>query len=319
MHQLAEQPDEQLRYALELLERERASHQVVSEALGILTRAAAPGAGARAALSRLYDYYDASGVKRDAGGSLRTMIIGALLPIAEVADWQLAERAAKTYEFLPPSHRESTAGLRAAGLTLLSNLDHVLASYHATRLLVDPHTSRMSGEPAAGAARLLAAQRQFLPLYQYVLNSLNTSVGKESVPEVVSECLRSLVDAPVTIIDGLFAQYIANAPSLKIPVYETKDDVELLGLFDLLLAQASQSSYLDFIKTFLQLSQRYEVYRYLVTVIVAGHQPQVWAMLQDVARKERDTEKKAILLSALTLLQHDPAVLALVNELMQGL
>src|SRR5579885_338260 len=129
---LANEPEEQGRYALELLEKERNSQQVVSAALAAVTRVVI--AGTRPVLLRLYDYYDASGVRRDAGATLRTLIIGALLPIADAADWMLAERALKTYEFLPPARRESTGRLRAAGLTLLRNLDPTLAGYHATRL-----------------------------------------------------------------------------------------------------------------------------------------------------------------------------------------
>ncbi len=174
----------------------------------------------------------------------------------------------------------------------------------------------MSGEPAVGAARLLAAQRQFLPLYEYVLNSLIPG-DKESVPEVVGECLRSLVDAPLTIIDDLYARYIALAPVVRIPVYETKDDVELVGLFDLLLPQVSQTTYLDFIKMFLQLTKRYEVYRYLAALIVAGHQPELWAMLQDVARKERDPQRIEMLLTVLEPLQHDPTVASMLRALQE--
>jgi hypothetical protein len=85
---LGNQPDEQVRYALELLEKERSSQQVVSAALAVVTRAVIPAA--RPVLLRLYDYYDAWGIKRDAGGTLRTLIIGGLLPIAEAADWTLA-------------------------------------------------------------------------------------------------------------------------------------------------------------------------------------------------------------------------------------
>lgn len=307
---LVNEPEEQGRLALALLEKERNSQQVVSAALAVVTRVVMPGT--RPVLLRLYDYYDASGVKRDAGGALRTLIIGALLPIAEAADWTLAERAAKTYEFLPPGRRESTGGLRAAGLTLLNNLDPVLAGYHATRLLVDPHTSRMNGEPAVGAAQLLAAQRQYLPLYMYILESLQ---GRESIPEVTGECLRSLGDAPTPIVDDLFARYIAAAPTTKIPVYEQKDDLELVGLFDLLLAQSPQASYLEFIKTFLQSTRRHEVYRYLAAAIIAGHQTQTWAILLEVARHERNAEKIELLLSAFTLVQHDPTIAELLQEL----
>lgn len=98
LHNLADQPSTQARYALELLDQER-GNQVVSAALDIVTAADTPEA--RPVLLRLYDYYDASGIKRDADSYLRSAILGALLPIADPADWTLAEQATKTYEFCP--------------------------------------------------------------------------------------------------------------------------------------------------------------------------------------------------------------------------
>jgi len=314
---LADQPDEYIHYAMELLDQER-GNQVVSAALAAVTATAPPGA--RPVLLRLYDYYDAAGVKRDAGGHLRTAILSALLPIAHPADWTLAEHATKTYEFLPPKHEESATGLRAAGLVLLNNLDPVLASYHCVRLLIDPHTSHMSGEPAVSAVRLLAKQvsplpyqGHLLPLYVYVLDSLLGS--RESVPEAVGECLRSLTKAPASVVDGLFAQYTAYSPRTRRLTYETKDDVELAGLFDLLLEHATRDSYLNFLEEFLRTTQRYEVYRYLVTMIVAGHQPKTWIMLLEEARREQDQRKVEILLSVFALVQNDPTVTDLVSEL----
>jgi len=144
LRNLENQPREQAGYALEVLEQER-STQVVSKALAILTNT--PIQQGRPLLRQLYAYYDEAGVKRDAGGDLRIAIVGALLPIAEPQDQALAEQAVSTYEFLPPNREECAGGLRTAGLVLLNNLDPVLASFHCTRLLVDEHTSRMSGEP----------------------------------------------------------------------------------------------------------------------------------------------------------------------------
>ncbi len=83
LHGLAGKPSEQARYALELLDQER-GNQVVSAALDIVTAAATPEA--RPVLLRLYDYYDAAGIKRDAGSYLRSAILGALLSIADPAD-----------------------------------------------------------------------------------------------------------------------------------------------------------------------------------------------------------------------------------------
>lgn len=310
LRSLADRPEEHVRYALELLDRERSS-QIVPEALSVITAAAI--AEARPVLLRLYDYYDAAGVKRDAGGHLRTAILTALLPIADLADWVLAERATMTYEFLPPGRQEVASGLRVAGLVLLSNLDHALASYHCVRLLTDVYTSRMSGEPATSAVRLLAGRAQALPVYMYVLNSLPDN--QESIPEVVGECLRNLTQAPSSVVDDLFARYMAYLPRIMGPTYETKDDVELAGFFDLLLAHATQSSHLAFIEESLRKTQRYELYRYLVAMIIASHQPQVWTMLLEVARRERDTQKIEILLSAFAPVRNDPVVSELVSEM----
>jgi hypothetical protein len=310
LHRLADQPDEQVRFALHLLDRQR-GRLVISQALAIVSAAAVPEA--RPPLLRLYDSYDEAGIKRDVDGSLRSAILTALEPIAHALDRSLAERAAMTFEFLPPKHEESAGELRAAGLVLLKRIDPVLASYHAVRLLNDPHTSRMSGEPAVGAARLLANQGNRLPLYASVLASLRDD--QESIPEVVGECLTCLDQAPASVIEGLFALYTAWSPSKMAPVYETKDDLELVGLFDLLLSQAPQDSYLDFIEAFLRTTRRDEVYRYLVTIIVATHQPQVWTRLLSVANRERDPHKVEILLSALAALSADPAVSELVDAL----
>jgi hypothetical protein len=167
LRSLAHQPREQAHYALSVLERER-SKQVASEALAVLTNTPVPEG--RALLRRLYEYYDDAGVKRDAGGDLRIALVVALLPIAEPQDQALAERAVSTYEFLPPNREECTGGLRVAGLVLLNHLDPVLASFHCARLLVDEeYTSRMSGEPAVSAARLLASQVSHLPYQGHLL------------------------------------------------------------------------------------------------------------------------------------------------------
>ena len=164
LRDLADRPDEQARYALDLLGREHGI-QTVSAALAVVL-AAPPRPAARPILLGLYAYYDADGVKRDPGCDLRVTVLTALQPLVQGDDAALAERALTTYEFLPPTHAESAGELRAAGLLLLAGLDPERARYHAVRLLVDPHTSRMSGRPAVDAVRLLADHGQTLPLYQ---------------------------------------------------------------------------------------------------------------------------------------------------------
>ena len=318
LRSLANQPAEQARYALGLLELER-GRQVASEALTVITNS--PVTEGRPLLLRLYEYYDAAGVKRDAGGDLRIAILGALLPIADSEDRALAERAITTYEFMPPKREECAGGLRAAGLVLLSDLDPVLASFHCTRLLVDIYTSRMSGEPAVSAVRLLTRQvshlpyqGHLLPLYSYIFDQ------HKCHPEVEAECLRQLAKAPTLIVENILSHYtalISIGTGTPVPRHETKDDVALLGLFDLLLANSNRRSCLSFIEKFLCETRRYEVYHYLVTAIIANHSPQALKVLVEVAQNERRPEKIELLLSALTLLQHDPTIGQLIRKLQQ--
>jgi hypothetical protein len=306
---LRQQPDEQARYALEILERERGK-QVVSEALAVLTQT--PILQARPILLQLYASYDEAGVKRDAGGDLRMALLGALLPLADMRDQTLAERAATTYEFLPPTREECAGGLRAAGLILLHNLDPVLAGYHGTRLLVDTSTSRMSGEPAVSAARLLAEQGQLLPLYSYLF------AQHGSHAEVEAECLRRLARAPVEIMKTVLSHYsvpISIGTGVPVPRYETKGDVVLLGLCDLVLAFPTSSICLSFLETFLRETQRHEMYHAVLSTIIAAHAPQPQKVVLQVARDERRAEKIDCLLSVLALAQHDPATKHVIQEL----
>lgn len=318
LRSLAHQPGAQAHYALSLLERERGK-QIAAEALAALTNAPVPEG--RPLLRRLYEYYDDAGVKRDAGGDLRIAILGALLPLAEPQDQALAERAVSTYEFMPPNREECTSGLRAAGLVLLNNLDPVVASFHCTRLLVDGYTSRMSGEPAVSAIRLLTSQvshlpyqGHLLPLYSYIFDPYKRH------PEVEGECLRQLAKAPEGIVESILSHYttlISVGTGTPVPRYETKDDVVLLGLFDLLLAHSKESACLSFIEAFLRETQRYDLYHYVLTTIIANHASQAWNLLLKVAQEEREAEKMQLLISALTLVQQDSTIEQLIRELQQ--
>jgi hypothetical protein len=317
LRSLANQPREQAHYALDVLERERGK-QVASQALAVLTNAPVPEG--RSLLRRLYEYYDEAGVKRDAGGDLRIAIIGALLSIAEPQDQALAERAALTYEFMPPNREECTGGLRAAGLVLLNNLDPILASFHCTRLLVDGYTARMSGEPAVSAAQLLASQVSHLPYQGHLLPLYGYLFRYKCHPEVEGECLRLLAKAPEGVVKSILSHYTARisiGTGTPVPLYEQKDDAVLLGLFDLLLTSAHKSASLAFIEEFLRETQRYDIYHYVLTTMIANHSSRAWQLLLKVAQDEREPEKIQLLLSALILVQHDPEIEKLIRELRQ--
>ena len=128
--------------------------------------------------------------RTDAGGALRAAIVRLLQRLACPADTDILARAAMTFEFQPPGPEEVAAMLRASGLAALHAIDEALAASYAVRLLGDTYTSPMSGEPALTAARVLAAQNRWLPLYAYTVDA-----GRRH-SEVLSECLRALVRLP---------------------------------------------------------------------------------------------------------------------------
>jgi hypothetical protein len=83
-----------------------------------------------------------------------------------------------------------------------------------------------------------------------------------------------------------------------VPRHEKKDDVVLLGLFDLLLTYSKESACLSFIEAFLCETQRYDIYHYVLTTIIANHWSQAWKLLLKVAQDEREPEKIQLFLSA---------------------
>ncbi len=277
---LASAPDEQARYAARLLETET-NTEVARAALEVLK--ARDADELRTALVDAYKHRDARGVRRDPGGALRTAILQALRPLARHEDVPLLERAASTYEFL---FGEAAGDLRAAALLLLNDLDDALAGYHAVRLLADKHTDIMSGEPAATAVRVLASQNQLLPLYAYVMRDSM----EPGTSDVLAESLRCLSSLPASLLPAVMGKY-----------GETEDEIVLLGLFDLLMAREDRVAHTPFILSFLRNTPLLNIYRYLVSVLVASRDEDVLAELQMMSDSEEDRHKAEILREALAL------------------
>jgi hypothetical protein len=194
-------------------------------------------------------------------------------------DAALFARAAMTYE-----HRygEVAGDLRAAGLLALSGVDSSLAGFHAVRLLHDAHTSPMSGEPAVTAARVLAAIEQPLPLYACVLRDGDVA------GEVLGECLRGLTALPAMLVPSLIERY-----------RDSRDEVVLLGLFDLLLAHPASAEFVGVVRDFLRTTALLDLYRSLVATIVAGRDAGWLEQLRRMAAEEKHPAKAAILREAL--------------------
>jgi hypothetical protein len=293
----AESPTERLAIALEILEHEAELRAVRAAVTAVAQQ---PTAEARPRLLARYDWFAANGVRRDPGTLMRVALLQALRPLATPADLPLLEHAASTYEYLPPGRSEEASPLRSAALVVLAEVDTRLAAAHAVRLLADPENSRLSGEPALTAVRVLAAQDQFWPLYYHALNA-HRLAGAPAAPEVVAECLRSLAGG---LPDSLAEALLAGPGGLD----ATRDEAIAVGLIDLALARASAGYASDWLKTFLRDTRLLAAFRYLVTQIVVSHHPALLAHLAAAAGREPDRGKQTAIREALALGGNDPAV-----------
>jgi hypothetical protein len=235
----------------------------------------------REALLARYQELAANPTRRDPGTYVRAALLRSLRPLVERADLALLERAAMTYEY---GSREVAALLRSAALVTMYEVDRQVAVFHAARLLHDKRTDKMSGEPALTAVQVLAAHGEAHVLYGFL------SAPATPVSEVWAEALRAMGDAPASIVDDLLEVY-----------GQSRDEIVLLGLFDLLLKRPDTERFGGFLIGFLRDSDLTDMCRYLATAIVAGRK----SPLIDLMRKqmaEVDPGRSALLEEALALL-----------------
>ena len=109
----------------------------------------------------------------------------------------------------------------------------------------------------------------------------------------------------------------AFSPAAMMLTYETKENMELVGFFDMLLAQTPRSTYLNFLEGFLRKTVRYALYRYVIALIIVSPHSELSTLVLRVARQEQNAQKVEILLSAFDLIQHDPIITSLIEELEQ--
>lgn len=280
LRELAAAPEARAEYAATLLQP-KFGLEVVRAALRVLINQ--PYLAARPALVRLFDHYATQGVNRDPGTYVRSEIVRALRPICEPADVPLLERACLTYEFPAPAFKEEAGMLRSGALVTLAEVDDVRSRYHATRLLADPLTDPMSGEPALTAIQVLVAQGELLPLYFYV-----TQDQSRMHSEVASVCLRSLGALPAEAVPPLVACYA-----------ECTNPVLLVGLTDLLLEHASLEISRETLARLLIEVKDTDLYRYLTTAMLAAGNADVRQLVLDAANGILEKAKQNVLVEVL--------------------
>jgi hypothetical protein len=298
LKELQGEPNELAAFAAAVLNENPNQQELIAV---LQTLAENPHPQARLRLGELFDEYSSSGQVMDPGGQIRYWIIRALQPIAKPVDTPLFEKAALTYEYLPPQFREEAGPLRMAGVTALADLDEELAALHASRLLVEKSSDPMSGEPSVTAARLLATLGHSVSLYQYLYQDPN-----ETLPEVLSECLHLLTTISTSLVPSLIARFSTS-----------DNDLVLAGLFDLLISHYEGLQGEEFLISFLEKSKRYDAYRYLIALIIAERREDLLPTLLPILRFERDKEKVFILLDAFEPLKHDPEISKVVEQLRQ--
>ena len=299
LHTLADDPQKHADYAISLL-TPRQGLDVILASLTALSELPSPEA--RLPLLKLFNQYDLNGPKHDPGAHTRRAILDALRPIALPDDVPLLLDAVTTYEFLPPEFTEEADLLRSGALLILNELDESLARYHAARLLVDGSTQEMSGEPALTAVRILESQDQLLPLYQFVMSD-----SHPPLPDVVSECLRSLTGIPNELLPTLIKRY-----------RQTKSGVITIGLCDLLINHDSGPQELEFLATSIVAQQDLDVYRYLVIALLSPRKPILLSLLTDIVDLETDDRRIAIVIEATEIFSADPDIALLSRDLRAG-
>ena len=296
---LSNDPQVHAEYAISLL-KPRQKLDVLLAALKALSELPAPEA--RQPLLLLYDHYAANGPKRAPGAHTRRAILDALRPIALPADVPLLQDAVTTYEFLPPKFSEDAGLLRSGALLILNELEEMLASYHAARLLVDGYTQEMSGEPALTAVRVLESQNQLLPLYQFVMSDSGPAHS-----DVISECLRSLTGIPEELLPSLIERFS-----------QSKNGVILVGLYDLLIKHQAGPQGLDFLAESLISQQDLDIYRYLLITLLSSRQPILISLLDTAVRLETDSLRIETIIEAADLFAADPDIADLAAALRAG-
>lgn len=283
-------PKAQTDAAIGLL-KPRTRRDVLMAALEVLAQTPSPAS--RPALINLYAHFADQQGKRDQAGYIRRGVLEALRSVAKPADTTLLLAAVNTYEFPPPSFTDDAGPLRAAALVVLTEVDDELSRFHAARLLADgEHTEEMSGEPGVTAARVLGAQQELTALFLYAAQPSRVVHN-----EVLAECLRQLTGLPEPMVASLITRH-----------GEADDAIILLGLFDLLLSHEDGPTGIDYINDFLATTLHYDVYRYLVTAMIASGDGNLLNTVLASARYEGEPEKVAILIRALALMAGSSAV-----------
>jgi hypothetical protein len=295
--QQARDPDTRRDRALALLAATR-SREYVDAALRVLEADDVRlrlGDDHRTALRDKALYYFAH-EDRDRGGLIRAQIVRLLAAIGHPGDSDLFRRGVDAYA------TPNAQNLRAAALRGLVRHDAALASAHAVRLLGEPDTSPVNGEPSFTALAVLVQQGHLLPIYGFVLRQGQDFIA-QGMGEIVGKALELLpVDFPVDLYAPLAESFVAlDAPAAISGVANAIVEQRIADLYPLL-------------ERIITGTRHDEVHRYVVILLAASRDDTLIELLFRLAKTGKDARVMNFI-EAVELTPADPAH----DDLLRGL
>jgi hypothetical protein len=277
------EPAQAVGFAIELIGRYR-EHRALEPALAALGDE--PPAAARLALRARYLDLAESGDRFDQDCALRVAIVRALRGLDSRSDDDLAEAAARTIQIRLGV--DVAQALRAEGLLLLAESSPERADLLAAALLLDPHTSTFSGEPAVTAMRVLARRGQLLPIWS-VVHRPGVLAGGRAAADVIAQAFASLRALPADLQLEALGAHLAHARALG----EEGEAVALVAAEAVVLNELADGYGLviDLVRE----STNLNLFRYLVLTAARGRDPALRLALERLRRGEREERKREVL------------------------
>lgn len=207
---------------------------------------------------------------RDRGGLIRESLLRMLIAIGHPEDRDLYLAGIRVYHRQPVL--DSAQNLRAVALSGLFALDRELACAWAVRLLGEPDTSPLNGQPSITAITTLAAGGQILPVYHFVLR-LGDSLISQGLGEVVSQALEALGrDLPRPLFEELAGHYASiDSPSALSAITHVVIEQHMTDLYPL-------------VERVITTTRHDDLHAYILILLAAARDPALVALLYRLAR-----------------------------------
>jgi hypothetical protein len=236
-------------------------------------------------------YFDAPPDK-DKGGLIRELILRLLVKINHPDDKDLYLRGVKVYHRQPVN--DSAQALRATSLVGLVSIDADLACAYAVKLLGEPDTSILSGEPSLTALSVLVTAGRLLPVYQFALRGgrLMIAAGIDEAVEKALEALSNSATFPADLFRDLCEAYL-----------ELDAPLPLRGIITGIIDTGNDDFY-PLLERIITSTRQDDLHHYAVIMLGAARQPELIDILYRQARI-CSSDQISTYIEAVELTMHD--------------